>query len=184
MNQKTKHFYVFGPFSLDASSRLLLKDGQPVSLAPKVVETLIVLVENAGQLVDKDELMKKVWPDTFVEEGNLTKNIFVLRKSLGEFDGGREYIETMPKRGYRFVASVHLISNPAAINGTPLSAHEIPQPGTVEPPSSPAKSSRWNWAMLIAIGLALASLIAFALRFTERPAHSPLDLFESALTSG
>ena len=103
MHQKTKQFYVFGPFSLDASSRLLLRDGQPVSLPPKAVETLIVLVENAGQLVDKDELMKKVWPDTFVEEGNLTKNIFVLRKALEEIEGDKEYIETIPKRGYRFV---------------------------------------------------------------------------------
>ena len=70
-----------------------------------------MLVENAGHLVDKDDLMKRVWPDAFVEEGNLNKNIFVLRKVLGEWDGGREYIETVPKRGYRFVAPVSEVTH-------------------------------------------------------------------------
>ena len=84
-----------------------MRDGNPVSLGPKVLETLLLLVENAGHLVDKDELMKRVWPDAFVEEGNLNKNIFVLRKTLGQWDGNLEYIETVPKRGYRFVAPVN-----------------------------------------------------------------------------
>ena len=111
MSMQTKHFYAFGPFRLDSEKRVLVRDGAPVSLAPKLAETLLLLVQNAGRLVDKDDLMKQVWPDAFVEEGNLNKNIFVLRKLLGEWDGGREYIETVPKRGYRFVAPVNEVTH-------------------------------------------------------------------------
>src|ERR1035437_11202898 len=95
MTLQTKHFYAFGPFRLDSEKRVLVRDGTPVLLAPKAAEALLVLVENAGRLVDKDDLMKRVWPDAFVEEGNLNKNIFFLRKVLGQWDGGREYIETI-----------------------------------------------------------------------------------------
>ena len=79
MSQQTKHFYAFGPFRLDSEKRVLVRDGDPVPLPPKVADTLLLLVENAGRLVDKDELMKRVWPDAFVEEGNLNKTkIFIL----------------------------------------------------------------------------------------------------------
>jgi eukaryotic-like serine/threonine-protein kinase len=111
MSGQTKHFYAFGPFRLDSERRVLVRDGVPVQLAPKVAETLLLLVESAGHLVDKDDLMKRVWPDAFVEEGNLNKNIFVLRKILGVWDGEREYIETVPKRGYRFVAPVSEVTH-------------------------------------------------------------------------
>jgi serine/threonine protein kinase/tetratricopeptide (TPR) repeat protein len=106
MTLQTLHFYAFGPFRLDSEKRVLVRDGTPVPLTPKATEILLVLVERAGHMVDKDDLMKRVWPDAFVEEGNLNKNIFLLRKLLGEWAGGREYIETVPKRGYRFVAPV------------------------------------------------------------------------------
>ena len=111
MSRQTKHFYAFGPFRLDSERRVLVRHGAPVPLAPKVAETLLLLVENAGHLVDKDDLMKRVWPDAFVEEGNLNKNIFVLRKLLGLWNGGQEYIETVPKRGYRFVAPVNEVTH-------------------------------------------------------------------------
>src|SRR5215471_15946410 len=103
---ETKTFYEFGPFRLDTEDRLLSRGSQPVPLPPKLIDTLLVLVENRGHLVEKDEIMKRVWPDAFVEEGNLNKNVFRLRKTLGQWDGGLEYIETVPKRGYRFVAPV------------------------------------------------------------------------------
>jgi len=105
MAGQTKQFYVFGPFRLDPEERVLLCHGEAVPLAPKVAETLLLLVQNAGRLVEKDDLMKRVWPATFVEEGNLNKNIFTLRKALSQRDGQLEYIETVPKRGYRFVES-------------------------------------------------------------------------------
>jgi len=106
MALQTKHFYAFGPFRLDSEKRVLVREGTPIPLAPKATEILLVLVEQAGHLVDKDSLINRVWPDAFVEEGNLNKNIFFLRKALGEWEPGREYIETVPKRGYRFVARV------------------------------------------------------------------------------
>jgi TolB-like protein len=98
--------YEFAPFLLDAGERLLLRDGKPVSLAPKVFDTLVVLVENSGRLVGKDELMTSLWPDTFVEEVTLARNVSDLRKVLEESSGERKYIETVSKRGYRFVAKV------------------------------------------------------------------------------
>jgi DNA-binding winged helix-turn-helix (wHTH) protein len=106
MNEQTKHFYEFGPFRFDLEEHTLWRDGRPVPLPPKAMETLFLLLRNAGRLVDKDKLMKEVWHEAFVEEGNLNKNIFLLRKTFGQWDGGRVYIETVPKRGFRFVAPV------------------------------------------------------------------------------
>jgi eukaryotic-like serine/threonine-protein kinase len=95
----------FGLFTLDAAERLLLKDGRVVPLTPKAFDLLAVMVRNAGRLLSKDELIKEVWPDAFVEESNLTYNVFTIRKALGEVEADR-YIETVPRRGYRFVAAV------------------------------------------------------------------------------
>jgi DNA-binding winged helix-turn-helix (wHTH) protein/TolB-like protein/Flp pilus assembly protein TadD len=117
--------YSFGPFELDPMQRLLLRRGKPVPLAPKAVETLLLLVENSGRLVDKEELMKRVWPDTFVEEGNLTTNIHLLRKVLGKGSKGQEYIETIPRRGYRFTAEVK--ENPTESADLPIQAAAKPE---------------------------------------------------------
>ncbi|HJQ25430.1 MAG TPA: winged helix-turn-helix domain-containing protein [Blastocatellia bacterium] len=106
MTSPAKRVYEFGPFRLDAASRRLLKDGQAVPLQRKTFETLLALVEQSGQVVEKDELLKRLWPDSFVEESNLMVHISTLRKALGESDGGQKYIETIPKRGYRFTAAV------------------------------------------------------------------------------
>jgi DNA-binding winged helix-turn-helix (wHTH) protein/TolB-like protein/Tfp pilus assembly protein PilF len=106
MGKQTKHNYEFGPFHLDATERVLFRDGVPVSLTPKALETLIVLVQHSGHVVEKDELMKAVWPDAFVEEGGLTRNISVLRKILNNGQEEKQYIETLPRRGYRFTADV------------------------------------------------------------------------------
>jgi DNA-binding winged helix-turn-helix (wHTH) protein/TolB-like protein/Tfp pilus assembly protein PilF len=106
MSKSIRRVYEFGPFRLDPSERLLLRDGAPVSLTPKAFDTLLILVENSGRLVLKDDLMKRLWPDTYVEEGGLTRNISVLRKLLGGESIDTQYIETLPKRGYRFVMSV------------------------------------------------------------------------------
>jgi len=103
---RNQRFFGFGPFRLDATSRLLLRDGKVVPLTPKAVDTLLLLVENRGQVLGKEELLQQLWPGTFVEEGNLTQNISVLRKALSEGPETQTYIETIPKRGYRFVAQV------------------------------------------------------------------------------
>src|SRR5208282_1387294 len=106
MEEKTQHLYSFGPFRIDAREYLLMLGGKPVPLPPKAFEVLLILVENAGHLVDKNDLMKRLWPDTFVEDGNVAKHISLLRKTLSEASNGQEYIETIPKRGYRFLAEV------------------------------------------------------------------------------
>jgi Tol biopolymer transport system component/DNA-binding winged helix-turn-helix (wHTH) protein len=105
-----KRFYDFGIFRIDTSKRLLLKDGEPVQLTPKAFDTLLLLVENKGRLVSKDELMSRLWPDTVVEEGSLTRNVYLLRKALGEAPQQHLYIMTVPGQGYRFVADVSEIS--------------------------------------------------------------------------
>jgi len=115
MSKNPQHLYEFGPFQLDTAERQLLRDGEPVQLTPKVFETLCLLVERGGHLVGKDELIKRLWPeDKFVEEANLTNNVWMLRKTLGEKQGGQSYIETVPKRGYRFTAPVRELELPAA----------------------------------------------------------------------
>lgn len=106
MGENLQLYYEFGAFRLDATQRLLLRDGEIVPLTPKVFEILLVLVENGGRVVEKDDLMKRVWPDTFVEEGNLTQNVSLLRKALGEAQNGEQYVETLPRRGYRFAATI------------------------------------------------------------------------------
>jgi DNA-binding winged helix-turn-helix (wHTH) protein/TolB-like protein/Flp pilus assembly protein TadD len=98
--------YEFGPFRLETLSRRLLRDGEPVPLMPKAYETLVILIENHGNIVEKAELMNGLWPDSFVEEANLTVNISALRKALGEIPGQHLYIATVPGRGYKFVADV------------------------------------------------------------------------------
>ncbi len=104
--QASTSSYHFGPYRLDVSQRVLLRDGKPVSLTLKAFDTLIALVKRQGHVVDKDDLMKQVWPDACVEDSNLTQNIFTLRRVLGETPEGSKYIETVPRRGYRFVVPV------------------------------------------------------------------------------
>lgn len=110
MSNQGKELYEFGPFRLDPGKRLLLRNNQPVPLQLKAFETLLVLVRNREQVVLKDDLMKAIWPDTFVEESNLAQNIFVLRKTLGATAGDHRYIVTIPGRGYRFSEKVRVIS--------------------------------------------------------------------------
>jgi TolB-like protein/DNA-binding winged helix-turn-helix (wHTH) protein/Tfp pilus assembly protein PilF len=111
LSKESRPVYEFGPFRLDPSEHLLLRDGQAVPLAPKVFDTLTALVENSGRLVDKDELMSMLWPDTFVEEATLARNISDLRRALGESTGDQKFIETVPKRGYRFIAPVKQLND-------------------------------------------------------------------------
>ena len=105
MAEETRAVYRFGSFTLDVPERALKRDGVSISLSPKLFDLLLALVENAGRLVEKDVLLRKVWPDVSVEEGNLTKGVFSLRQIL-DHDAGSSCIETVPKRGYRFLAPV------------------------------------------------------------------------------
>src|SRR5262249_40334071 len=106
MSQPAKHFFEFDLFRLDPVERLLYRDGELVPLTAKVFDILQVFVQNSGRTLEKEEIMRQVWPDQFVEEGNLTRNISTLRKALGESRDDHRYIVTIPGRGYRFVADV------------------------------------------------------------------------------
>ena len=106
-----KH-YLFEDFRLEPGNQLLLRGGEPISLAPKAFDTLVYMVENHGRLVTREELMRAVWPETFVDTANLTVYISLLRKALGE-EGGRRYIETVPRKGYRLNAEVQVVEDAA-----------------------------------------------------------------------
>ena len=106
-----REIYEFGPFRLEVKERRLLRNGQTVQLRAKVFDTLRVLVENHGRLVGKDDLMKAIWPDAVVEEGNLAHNLTVLRKALDDKETGKQHVETVPGQGYRFIANVRVAEN-------------------------------------------------------------------------
>src|SRR5881397_3694263 len=106
MIEQPGQVYEFGSYSVDESERLLLRGDEVVPLTPKAFEMLLVLLESSGHVLTKEELMKRVWPDTIVEEANLSHNIYKLREALGKGRDGEKYIETVPRRGYRFVAKV------------------------------------------------------------------------------
>ncbi|MFN2510440.1 MAG: winged helix-turn-helix domain-containing tetratricopeptide repeat protein [Pyrinomonadaceae bacterium] len=110
MSHQVRHLYEFGPFRLDPEKPCLWRDGEPISLTPKAVETLIVLVQQSGKLVERERLMNAIWPNTFVEDGNLNFNVSVLRKALGTDEAGEQYIQTIPRRGYRFNADVREVA--------------------------------------------------------------------------
>ena len=121
-----REIYEFGPFRLEVKERRLLRDGQPVQLRAKVFDTLRVLVENHGRLVGKDDLMKAVWPDAVVEEGNLAHNLTVLRKALGDKETGKQHVETVPGQGYRFIANIRAGENAEDAAPTRQAAPEHP----------------------------------------------------------
>ena len=129
MSNPVKQFYELGPFRIDVANRLLLRDGEPLPLTPKAVDTLLALVQHSGRVLKKEELMKLVWPDSVVEEGNLTQNIYLLRKTLSEGSDGRNYIETIPRRGYRFVGAAHEAREEAA---APLPAEQAEVQAVIE----------------------------------------------------
>jgi DNA-binding winged helix-turn-helix (wHTH) protein len=106
MSGQENQLYEFGPFRLDPVKRRLLRDGEPVPLTPKAFDTLLALVQQSGKTVEKDDLMRRVWPGAVVEENNLNQNITALRKCLGDSRQASRYIATIPGLGYRFVAEV------------------------------------------------------------------------------
>lgn len=110
MSLASSHFHRFGIFTVDTDQKVLLRDGVPLPLAPKVFETLLILVENGGRIVEKEALMNRLWPDTFVEESNLTFNIHLLRRALGDNTRHPQFIETVARRGYRFIGQARSAS--------------------------------------------------------------------------
>jgi len=146
--------YAFGPFSLDPSERRLLRDGDPVALTPKCFDLLVILVENSGHLLGKDELLERLWPGQFVEEVNLSFNISSLRKVLGEGQMGRHFIETVPKKGFRFVAHVEERRHGATETPTQQLSEETKPDKRLVP-------SRFPLSLKIAAGFITASILVY-----------------------
>jgi TolB-like protein/DNA-binding winged helix-turn-helix (wHTH) protein/Flp pilus assembly protein TadD len=134
--------YEFGPYRLDAQKRLLQRDGETIPVTPKALEILVVLVDRCGEVVSKDELMESVWPDSYVEESNLTQNVFLLRKALGESAQDRNYIVTVPGKGYRFVGEVQPIPNGNGVAQPPPAATLS---SVAVPAGQPSAPRTWLW---------------------------------------
>lgn len=159
--------YEFGAYRIDAGERLLRRGDELIPLPPKVACTLLALVRNAGRMVDKGDLMKTVWPDTFVEEGALTRNISLLRKTLGDTGDEPAYIETIPRRGYRFIAPVRTVAvEPAATAEVEVHASPELAPGNGEQREAVKRQasawrSRAKWiglaAVLLLVGIGAAA---------------------------
>jgi len=169
LGQDTAELYEFGPFRLEPAERKLTRNNVPVILTPKVFDTLVLLVRNSGHLLEKEELIRTLWPDSFVEEGNLSNNIFVLRKALGE---DPSYIETIPRRGYRFVGALRQLPSPP--------------PRVPDVAAKPTKNVLFVRALAIAIALVIGLLTYRQHLFVRRsePAIQSVAVLPLANLSG
>src|ERR1700733_10507173 len=168
MNADAKVVYEFGPFRMDPDKQVLLRDGQLIAVTPKAFETLLVLVRRGREVVSKEELLKEVWPDSFVEEANLSQHIFKLRKALGDTHEGERYIITLPGRGYRFAVPVRTLTEGGEVLIAQMRSRaqiviEEHAPEPVDalpalPPSGHAKPKSPKWLFRSAV----AATIAFA----------------------
>src|SRR6185369_14369374 len=158
MSRKFNYLYEFGRFRLDPEEHTLLRDGSPIPLRPKVFDILLVLIENRGHLVYKEQLMSLVWPEQFVEEGNINKNISMLRQALGEGDDA-QFIETVPKRGYRFIADVRKV-------------HDVE---TAASQSAPAQTQRFrrHWIPVLVVSALVIAVVAFVVIRERRVSRTP-----------
>ena len=160
MNTKAGRLYEFGPFRLDVSEHRLLHGPDVVPLGPKVFETLLVLIEHSGHVLQKNELMMTLWPDSFVEESSLTQNISLLRKALSEA-GEQQFIETVPKLGYRFVAPVKVLE----VNGDrPIEEERNEQPSRSETPARRLMLSSGATLLLLTIVIVVGAVYLWRTR--------------------
>jgi Tol biopolymer transport system component/DNA-binding winged helix-turn-helix (wHTH) protein len=175
MLKRERQLFEFGPFRIDPSHRLLLRENQPVPLQPKAFEILLVLVENSEKVVSKDDLMKAVWPDTFVEESNLTQHIFVLRKTLGDAVEEKRYIVTVPGRGYQFAGNVRVVDDekrPAGEEDTLVVERHTRSQMVIEGAGLPPRAVAYlgsgqrvrPWVAILGAGLVVAVVAAVLFR--------------------
>lgn len=167
-----KQIYEFGHFRIDPDERLLLREGMPVPLTPKAFETLLTLVENSGHVVRKDELMKRVWPDAFVEEVNLAQNVSAIRRVLDT--NGEQYIETVPKLGYRLIVKAQVVGEAEQErDATPASvAEDTPKAMGELVPSSAIKSNRRRAAMGGLVAVLVFAVAGLTWWMKTRPARA------------
>jgi len=157
MTKESKHLYEFGPFRIDPVERLLFRGEEPIPLPPKAFETLLILVDRSERVVLKDDLMKRLWPDTFVEEANLSQNIFVLRKALGDSAQDARYIATVPGRGYRFAQKVKQVAEgeTALVVESRLRSQVVIEESSPNPVSALAGGDRRVRALALVLGMAV-----------------------------
>jgi DNA-binding winged helix-turn-helix (wHTH) protein/tetratricopeptide (TPR) repeat protein len=168
-------FFEFGPFRLDAAQRVLLRDGRAIALQPKAMDILLLLVRNPGRLITKEELLSGIWPKLVVEESNLSQNIFLLRKALGDGDGGHRYIVTLPRRGYKFVEPVSIPQGEAAaVVANPPTLPSDTMGVTEDAPPQHAPSRIQTPFLGAAILGAAIALVVIALAGSAYFRHSPL----------
>ena len=185
-----KVLYQFGPFQVDPDRQVLLRENQPVAITPKAFETLLILVRRSREVVSKDEMMKAVWPDSFVEEANLSQSIFRVRKALGGASGDERYIVTLPGRGYRFAAQVRevVLDGEDLIIGTRSHTQMVVEQTDLAPNETPDRSldtllpgslpkSIWKYALPIAALVAV--MVVAAIPFLSRHRHKPIALNET-----
>jgi len=175
-----RRFYTFGPFRLDPANRLLLRDGQALPLTAKVFDVLLYFAENNGRLLKKEEILQSVWPESFVEEGNLARHVSTLRKILGEGPKDRTYIVTVSGRGYRFVAPVCTATDGGFAKPEHLQRLEAAPP-ELSTAGDPARESRWRPTRgvlgftIAALGIAVAALVTAQWIRARSPAANPRD---------
>lgn len=183
-------FYEFGPFRLDTTRHRLTRAGEIISLTPKALELLQALIEEGGKVVEKNELMQRVWPDTFVEESNLSVHVFALRKALGETNEGESYIETVPRHGYRFTASVRdvnaidegVVVERLSLSRVTIEEHDVPaeiealpkgESASVMETLRPESAKPRSRALYIGLAILLALTSGLAYRRLKTEAKEP-----------
>src|SRR5271154_4653408 len=181
MNADPKVVYEFGPFRMDPDKQVLLRDGQLIAVTPKAFGTLLVLVRRGREVVSKEELLKEVWPDSFVEEANLSQHIFKLRKALGDTLEGERYIVTLPGRGYRFAVPVRTITEGGEVLIAQMRSRAqivikehgpepVETPPTALPPPAHARPKWRKWLLRSAIAAVIAiGCIALLLLLRPHP---------------
>ena len=177
MDQSPRHRYEFGPFRLSPAERRLYRGSEVVSLPPKVCDLLLVMVQNPGRILERENLMKQLWPDAVVEEANLNVHVSALRKALGEAPNANQFIETIPRRGYRFIAPVRIVR---AEEETPASQKALGELSVPTPPDQPAVTpmpqpaplslKKYVWP-LVGLGAGLVVVLVYLIGF--RQLHKP-----------
>jgi DNA-binding winged helix-turn-helix (wHTH) protein/TolB-like protein/Tfp pilus assembly protein PilF len=157
---QSKGRYEFLGFRLDVQERLLLRDGAPVSITPKIFDMLLLFLENPNRLLGKDEIMRTVWPDTHIDEATLTRTISELRKTLGQTAGEANLVQTVPKRGYRFVAPVATESDPAPEVAPAFElVSQLIDHVAISGNEQPTRMSRWNLRRVSILGTLFAGTV-------------------------
>jgi eukaryotic-like serine/threonine-protein kinase len=194
MNGDAKFVYEFGPFRMDPDKQVLLREGQLIVVTPKAFETLLVLVRRGREVVSKEELLKEIWPDSFVEEANLTQHISKLRKALGDSLEGERYIVTLPGRGYRFAAPVRTIAEPVEVliaqtrsRAQIVIEEDTPEPVETLPAALPAPAhTKPKWRKWLLPAGAAAAIAIAGLGVLLLPRHrqtAPLNARDSVVAA-